>query len=106
MCGTLDYLPPEMVAIHSEIEYDHSIDIWSIGVLAYELCVGSPPFESASGQETKNRIKRGQFSFPDHCSDKLQNFVRGCLQSSSRERMTLKEVLAHPWTQHVEPLDV
>jgi len=33
-CGTLDYLPPEMLKGE---EYSNSIDIWSIGVLTYEL---------------------------------------------------------------------
>ena len=36
-CGTLDYLPPEMC---NSTYYDKTIDIWSIGVLTYELCVG------------------------------------------------------------------
>lgn len=43
MCGTLDYLPPEMI---SNSHYDHTIDIWSVGILAYEFLTGSPPFES------------------------------------------------------------
>jgi len=48
LCGTLDYLPPEMCAYgHSSDPYDKTIDIWSVGVLAYELATGSPPFEEA-----------------------------------------------------------
>ncbi|KAF9616529.1 hypothetical protein IFM89_029990 [Coptis chinensis] len=34
MCGTLDYLPPEMV---ESVEHDANVDIWSIGVLCYEF---------------------------------------------------------------------
>ena len=47
MCGTLDYLPPEMCTMknYSIDPYDKTIDIWSLGVLAYELSVGRPPFE-------------------------------------------------------------
>lgn len=43
MCGTLDYLPPEMVHRQS---YNHKVDVWSIGILAYEFITGHPPFES------------------------------------------------------------
>lgn len=50
MCGTLDYLPPEMI---SKSEYDHTIDIWSIGILAYEFLTGKPPFESGMEHKTK-----------------------------------------------------
>jgi len=47
MCGTLDYLPPEMVQ-RGKIDYDNSIDIWSLGILAYEFVCGKPPFETGS----------------------------------------------------------
>ena len=47
MCGTLDYLPPEMVS-KCRKDYDSSIDIWALGILSYEFCVGRPPFESES----------------------------------------------------------
>lgn len=53
MCGTLDYLPPEMIEGRT---YDEKVDLWCIGVLCYELLVGSPPFESASHSETYARI--------------------------------------------------
>lgn len=43
MCGTLDYLAPEMV---NGKAYDESVDNWTVGVLAYELVVGVPPFET------------------------------------------------------------
>jgi aurora kinase len=42
LCGTLDYLPPEMV---EGKDHDAAVDLWSLGVLAYEFLVGVPPFE-------------------------------------------------------------
>lgn len=58
MCGTLDYLPPEMIEGRT---YDEKVDLWCIGVLCYELLVGYPPFESTSHSETYRRIlKVGQ----------------------------------------------
>lgn len=43
LCGTLDYLCPEMV---NNRAHNHKVDLWTIGVLAYELVTGRPPFES------------------------------------------------------------
>ncbi len=40
-CGTLDYAPPEIIERKS---YDCTVDLWSIGILAYELLVGKAPF--------------------------------------------------------------
>ncbi len=56
MCGTLDYLPPEMCA-RQKIQYDKSIDIWCLGVLAYEFVSGNPPFETSSAPQTKDLIR-------------------------------------------------
>ena len=53
MCGTLDYLPPEMIA---QKPYNEMVDLWCIGVLCYELLVGKPPFESSTSSETYRRI--------------------------------------------------
>ncbi|CAO2627091.1 Zinc finger protein 264 [Lemmus lemmus] len=53
MCGTLDYLPPEMIEGRT---YDEKVDLWCIGVLCYELLVGNPPFESSTHNETYKRI--------------------------------------------------
>lgn len=40
-CGTLDYLAPEMI---QETGHDVQLDIWSLGVLIYELLTGRAPF--------------------------------------------------------------
>lgn len=48
LCGTLDYLPPEMVEGQP---HDKKVDIWSLGVLAYEFLVGNPPFEAQGHSE-------------------------------------------------------
>ncbi|CAI0441411.1 unnamed protein product [Linum tenue] len=53
MCGTLDYLPPEMV---ESVEHDASVDIWSLGVLCYEFLYGVPPFEAMEHSDTYRRL--------------------------------------------------
>ena len=45
ICGTPDYLPPEMLERKT---YDHRVDIWTVGVLTYEFLVGKPPFDSST----------------------------------------------------------
>ncbi|KAK2110194.1 hypothetical protein P7K49_009940 [Saguinus oedipus] len=55
LCGTLDYLPPEMIEGRM---HDEKVDLWSLGVLCYEFLVGKPPFEANTYQETYKRISR------------------------------------------------
>ena len=46
LCGTLDYLPPEMVLGK---EHSEKVDLWALGVLTYEFLCGNPPFEDLNG---------------------------------------------------------
>lgn len=55
LCGTLDYLPPEMIEGKT---HDEKVDLWSLGVLCYEFLVGKPPFEAKSHEDTYRRISR------------------------------------------------
>lgn len=55
LCGTLDYLPPEMIEGKT---HDEKVDLWSLGVLCYEFLVGKPPFETKSHEETYRRISK------------------------------------------------
>lgn len=38
--------------------HDKKVDIWSLGVLAYEFLVGNPPFEAQGHSETYRRISK------------------------------------------------
>ena|ERR1700753_2383369 len=72
MCGTLDYLPPEMVEGHS---YDMSVDQWCLGILCYEFLVGSPPFEAADTEKTYEKIKNLKVDYPKHVSAKARHLI-------------------------------
>lgn len=48
MCGTLDYLPPEIV---QEKVYNERVDHWALGILAFEFLNGFPPFEDRESVE-------------------------------------------------------
>ena len=52
-CGTFDYVAPEIL---EGSEYDISVDLWCLGVLAYELMVGKAPFYHISRKETMKKI--------------------------------------------------
>nr|XP_019572483.1 PREDICTED: aurora kinase C isoform X4 [Rhinolophus sinicus] len=73
MCGTLDYLPPEMIEGRT---YNEKVDLWCIGVLCYELLVGNPPFESTSYSETYRRILKVKWPHSEN-SWGIQSVVAG-----------------------------
>ncbi|XP_066126983.1 aurora kinase C-like [Saccopteryx bilineata] len=96
MCGTLDYLPPEM--IEHKI-YDEKVDLWCIGVLCYELLVGNPPFETTSYSETYRRILKVDFRFPPSVPLGAQDLISKLLRYQPSERLPLAQVLRHPWVR-------
>lgn len=62
LCGTLDYLPPEMV---EGKEHGEGVDLWSLGVLMYEFLIGAPPFEDNAGYKaTYRRIANVDLRIP------------------------------------------
>lgn len=94
LCGTLDYLSPEMVLGQ---QHDHKVDNWSIGVLTYEFVCGRPPFEATGQRETYNRISRVDLSFPDHVTRECRDFIHSLLQREPSRRLTLDKLPHHPW---------
>lgn len=94
LCGTLDYLPPEMVEGR---EHDETVDVWSLGVLLYEFLVGSPPFEAEGHSATYRRISRVDLKFPRGVPEDAQDLIRKLLQKDPGRRMPLDNVPKHPW---------
>uniref|UniRef100_A0A8C3CFS3 non-specific serine/threonine protein kinase n=1 Tax=Cairina moschata TaxID=8855 RepID=A0A8C3CFS3_CAIMO len=96
MCGTLDYLPPEMVEGRT---HDEKVDLWCLGVLCYELLVGHPPFESASHTETYRRITKVDLHFPPSVPEGARDLISRLLRHDPAERLPLRQVLQHPWVR-------
>lgn len=93
-CGTLDYLPPEMV--HNK-RYHSRVDIWGLGVLLYEFLVGKPPFEDNSEKGTYKKIKTGTPVFPPNLTKEAKDLISRLLHKDPNHRLTLDDVLKHPW---------
>jgi serine/threonine protein kinase len=66
VCGTPTYVAPEIIS-EDPSGYGLEADMWAIGVIAYILLCGFPPFASVSKNQRDlfDRIKAGRFSFPD-----------------------------------------
>jgi len=93
-CGTLDYLPPEML---KNSKYHSGVDVWGLGVLLYEFLIGKPPFEDSSEKGTYKKIKNVNPIFPPQITKEAKDLVQRLLHKVPTERLTLEEVLQHPW---------
>ncbi|CAF3717078.1 unnamed protein product [Adineta steineri] len=94
LCGTLDYLPPEMLNGNG---YDEKIDLWCLGVLTYEMIIGKPPFDSQTQHETIRMIRSIELTFPTGTSTDLRDLITKLLRRNPTDRLPLKDVAQHVW---------
>lgn len=93
-CGTLDYLPPEMI---NNCFYDEHVDHWCIGVLCYEFLVSRPPFESSVADKTYKKICDGIVHYPAFMPLGGKDLISKLLRLQPTERLPLPEVMKHWW---------
>ncbi|OAA33133.1 serine/threonine-protein kinase Eg2 [Moelleriella libera RCEF 2490] len=97
LCGTLDYLPPEMIRPgSSDNYYTDKVDLWSLGVLTYEFLVGEAPFEDTPVM-THRRIARADMTIPSFVSPEASDLIKRLLVLDPEKRISLEQVQQHPW---------
>jgi len=94
LCGTLDYLPPEMV---DQKDYRHYVDNWCLGILCYEFLHGFPPFEGKDQEDTYRRIRTLDLHYGDFITDDAKDLINGLIVIKSEKRISLAQVMRHPW---------
>lgn len=96
MCGTLDYLAPEMISHRS---HDHNVDLWCLGILLFEFLTGGPPFESRETKDTYKRIMALDIKWPTkfQISNEAKDLVCSLLKIQGSERLPLVKVAQHPF---------
>uniref|UniRef100_A0A034WT24 Aurora kinase n=1 Tax=Bactrocera dorsalis TaxID=27457 RepID=A0A034WT24_BACDO len=94
LCGTLDYLPPEMV---QGKPHTKNVDLWSLGVLCYELIVGRAPFLATDYDETYKKIIKVDYKLPEFVSRAAAHFISKLLVLNPQQRLPLDQVFLHPW---------
>lgn len=100
-CGTPEYLAPEMLYKKG---HDTSVDIWSVGVLMFELLCGSSPFASSSQEELFSNIKKHKINWPNDFPHLAKNLINKILKPNPKDRISLEEILSHVWFEQNPPL--
>lgn len=97
--GTPLYMAPELV---KEQPYDLTVDLWSLGVILYELLVGQPPFYTNSIYSLVNHIVKDPVEYPANISPELRSFLQGLLRKDPRQRLSWPDLLEHPFVRETE----
>ena len=94
VCGTPIYLAPEII---KEQGHDEKVDIWCIGVLLFELITGNVPFQGNDIDTLKDNILHLKISWPKEINVDAKSLIKKILKSDPAARISLEEMLAHPF---------
>ncbi|KAF2639831.1 serine/threonine protein kinase Kin1 [Massarina eburnea CBS 473.64] len=84
-CGSLYFAAPELLQARQYTGPE--VDVWSFGIVLYVLVCGKVPFDDQSMPQLHAKIKKG------HC----RNLIHRMLQTDPAQRITLGEIMTHPW---------
>eukprot|EP00731_Ephydatia_muelleri_P029820 Em0021g343a len=111
-CGTPFYMAPEV--IKNKQEYSKLCDVWSLGVIMYELLCGKVPFQGDTLPKLEALILQGTLNFSEpewaQVSEQAKSLIRGMLYVDTTQRYparTVQEdawIMGKPTKEHLNPL--
>ncbi|XP_041442915.1 serine/threonine-protein kinase 10-like [Xenopus laevis] len=104
--GTPYWMAPEVVMCETckDAPYDYKADVWSLGVTLIELAEREPPNHDLNPTRVLLKIIKSQPPCLKHnwrWSQNFNNFLKKCLQRSPQERLSVSQLLQHPFVSEV-----
>ncbi|XP_062864506.1 maternal embryonic leucine zipper kinase-like [Trichomycterus rosablanca] len=94
-CGTPPYLAPEI--IDDKPYHGAEADVWSLGVVLYDMLCGHLPFDGDNFVELHEQITKGHFDTPDWLSPGSVLLIKEMLQVVPERRIKVEHLLDHEW---------
>jgi len=95
-CGTYEYMAPEVIY---KRPYDYRIDVWSLGILLYELLHKEAPYKGRSLNEIHASLAKGPIVYGPHVDVQAKDLMQRILKANPGDRPSISQILAHPWVR-------
>lgn len=95
-CGTPLVMAPEVL---NGKQYNHKADVWSLGIVFFEMLTGFTPFTGRDKSDLKKNQVTGTYKFPKKLNLSIRglDFLNRCLQYESHKRISWSELVNHPY---------
>lgn len=99
--GTPYYKAPE---IYHQRGYTDNVDLWSLGIMLFQMVAGELPFKAKVEPELFSKIREGNYSLPPGIviSQTCRNLIQSLIQENPQQRMSYEQFREHPFVQ-LEP---
>jgi len=99
LCGTPDYLAPEIIGSRS---HGKGVDWWTLGILIYEMLVSYPPFYHPDPMKVYSKIMACRVKYPNGFNKNARSLIDAILKQRPSQRLGVvqggaSKVKAHPW---------
>ena len=98
-CGTIDYMAPEVL---KQNEYREKADIWSLGILLYEMLHGYAPFQGKKEQETIKKIMEEKLVFNSDIESDAKRLIKALLKENPSYRPCVQEIFDMDWIRRMQ----
>ncbi|RXH78804.1 hypothetical protein DVH24_002322 [Malus domestica] len=96
-CGSPSYVAPELIL--SKVYDGAAADVWSSGVILFELLAGHLPFDESSLMSLYKKISRAEYTFPQWFTQDQKKLISRILDPNPRTRITIPEIIENEWFQ-------
>ena len=99
ICGTPNYIAPEILNHKNNCNYSFEIDIWAFGIILYSLFFHKTPFEAPGKGKTKKNIQNVIYTFPSNntVDENAKDLIRQIFVKDPNDRPTIKEIKESPF---------
>ena len=105
LCGSPIYMAPEIMKLK---KYDYKADIWSLGVVLYELLYATHPYTARNHFELVKVIEKNEIQFLDYpiISDQCKQFISILLHKNPVKRASFYDIINHYWLNNDNTLRI
>ncbi|KAG6698822.1 hypothetical protein I3843_08G038000 [Carya illinoinensis] len=96
-CGSPSYVAPELLTNKG---YDGAAaDVWSCGVILFELLAGHLPFDDSNLINLYKKICRAEYTCPEWFTEDQKKLLSRILDTNPESRMTIPDIVEDKWFQ-------